>query len=809
MDLFAAWLLYPVALALLCLGLALLVERVAGWRLPGLLLLPVGFAALLTLAQLITARGDTARLALPLIGLLALAGIASGHRRVRALRPDPWLVGVAVAVFAVFAAPILASGTPTFAGYLALPDTGHQLALAELYAHHGPDWFALDDSATREGVTPYVISGYPIAGQATLGVTAPLGGGLDVAWLYQPLLTFAALITGLALASIARPLFAQRWRVALVAFVAAQPALLIGFALQGSIKELTGVAVLLTVIAVVTAALRERRPARSLLVLAPAVGAALGTIGVAAAVYLALPAVVAAAVWGTRAVRAGRGRELAWIAVTAAVAVGLAWPALRMLETQFTVQSGTLDDGASPAFRADLGNLAAPLDTAQALGVWLVGDYRYRTLTSGTLQDVELWLAGALAVLGLAWAVRRRAWGPLLLFAATALPSVYLLQRGNSYADAKVLTLASPAILLLVILGAASLWKGRWRALSALAMAGVLVAVGWSSALAYHDVSLAPYDRLQEMRQLGERLDGRGPVLVGEYDEHGKHFLSGVPPYIEPETNHDYRPGRFGDRRRRPSVKTPLDLDDLELDYVEKVPYIILRRGPMASRPPANFRRVWTGNYYELWQRTREPRVLRHEPLGRDILTPAGTVSEARARSVARRARRRGARIAFTERARPPIFYVSRVPRPQRWGGFGDFPDALVSDGPGRVDAPVTVPRAGDYHVWIEGSFARRLTIRVDGKVVGHTPFGLDNPGAYASIGSVRLSRGKHGVQVTQGGGDLRPSNGGYRSSLRHIGPIVFEPAQHRRSPRVTSIAPRDWRRLVGVRSDWLEIIKP
>ena len=51
MDLLAAWLLYPLALALLSLGLGLLMARAAGWRCPGLLLLPVGFAALAALTR--------------------------------------------------------------------------------------------------------------------------------------------------------------------------------------------------------------------------------------------------------------------------------------------------------------------------------------------------------------------------------------------------------------------------------------------------------------------------------------------------------------------------------------------------------------------------------------------------------------------------------------------------------------------------------------------------------------------------------------------------------------------------------------
>ena len=805
MDLLAAWLLYPLALALLCLGLALLVERAADWRLPGELLLPVGLTTLLALAQLITSRGDTARLALPLVGALAAAGLLAGRRRLRALRPDPWLGAAALGVFAVFAAPVVLSGEPTFAGYLALPDTGHQLALAELYAHHGPNWFELPEGSTREGVTPYVLSGYPVAAQAALGVTAPLGV-LDLAWLYQPLLTFMAVGLSLSLAALARTLCGQRWRVAVVALVAAQPALVVGFALQGSIKEIAGVAVIVTLAAGLAIAIRERRPARSLLALAPTVPAALGTIGAAALLYLAVPALAAAGVWGARIARERRPREVAWLAAAATAATLLALPLLDGLRTQIAVQSGSLDAGASPAAGAELGNLAAPLELAQALGVWLAGDYRYRTLESGALQDVELWVAGALALLGLAWATRRRAWPALLLLVAVAAPSAYLLARGSAYADAKVLMIVSPAVLLMALLGALSLWSGRLRPLGVAAVATLALAVGWANALAYHDVSLAPRDRYEEMRRLDERLGGRGPALLDEYDEFAKYFLASVPPFNEPETNHEYRAGRFDDKRRRPSVKTPLDLDDLRLRYVQSVPYVILRRSPAGSRPPASFRRVWVGDHYELWRRSPGWRVLRHEPLGRDILTPAATVSQATARRWGRRARRLGGRLAFVEARRPAFFYASRVPRPGRWAGFGDFPEALVPNGPGRVQGPVAVRRAGRYRVWIEGSFARRLTLRVDGRLVGHTPSGLNNPGAYALLGTVRLARGKHGVDLVQGGGDLRPSSGGYYSSLRHIGPIVFEPASDER--RVGTLDPRDWRALVGVRADWLEIVR-
>ncbi len=816
MDLLAAWLLYPLALTVLALGLGLLVERAAGWQVPGALLLPLGVAALLVVARIVTAQRPTASFGLAVVVLLAAAGLALGFGRLRALRPDPWLAAAALAIFAIFAAPVLASGEPSLAGYLALPDTGHQLALAQLLPDRGPDWRSLGEGSTYEGLAPYFLGNYPVAAQALLGITAPLGI-IDLAWLYQPLLSLMAVLLCLSLAALVAPLLRRRWQVALAAFAAAQPALVYGYALQGSIKEMTVVAVVTCCAALAVAAIRERRSARALI--APAVGgaAALSTLGPAVLPFLLAPALAMLVVWGRRIVRERNRAELGWLAAALGVAVVLSLPVLTTLQRQITVNGATLDAGVDRSqFGAvgDLGNLAGPLELVQALGVWFSGDYRYHTLdaTLDTLQQIALWTAGGLALLGLAWALRRRAWGPLLL-AASALPGIYLLHRGAPYADAKVLMLVSPAIMLLAICGATVLWTGRWRALSLVLTGALLAAIAGSNALAYHDVSLAPHDRYEELLSLDERLAGRGPVLLNEYDEFAKYFLASVPAYNEPESNPayrraPYRPDAYSDKRRRPSAKAPLDIDDLTLSYLRQFTYVILRRSPASSRPPANFQRVWTGEFYELWQRGRAPRVLRHVPVGRDVLRPSGPISAATARSVGARARRLGGRIAYVPRPPLAMFFLSHHPRPARWGGFGDYTEALVTDGPGHTDAPVRIERAGRYRVWVEGSFARRLTLRIDGRTIGHTPKVLNNPGAYVPIATVDLERGLRGVQVQQGGGDLRPGNGGYRSSLRHIGPILFQPVQDE-ARRVRVVDAGDWRRLVGVRSDWLEIVRP
>ena len=808
MDLLAAWLLYPLALACVCLGLALLLERLTAWRTPAALMLPIGFATLLALARLITSYESTARLALPVIGVLALAGIAAGVARLRALRPDPWLLLTAGGVFAVCAAPIVLSGAPSFAGYLALPDTSHQLALADLYAQRGPDWTGLPEGSYRSTMTTYVLSSYPVAAQAALGVTAPLGI-LDIAWLYQPFLAFALIVVSLAIWSLSVRVLRHRWQAALVTFAASQSALLFGNYLTGAIKEIAAVAVLLTLVVVVAAAIHERQPARALLPVAIAAAAALGALGPAAIPYLAVPALVVVAIWAYRILRAPRRSDLLALGAGVLLLVVLALPVLRTLGTAVATSDAVLT-----GLRDELGHLARPLEKAQVLGIWLTGDFRYDVLGDAqTAQAILLWIAGICAVVGLAWAIRRRHWGPLLLVATFLPVSAYLLKRGTFYADSKVLMLVSPAVTALVMLGAVVLWTGRWRALGAVLSATLLAGVLWSTALAYHDVSPAPHARYAELLEINDRLAGRGPAFFSEYDEFALYFLRSIPIYSAPQYPHHFReapyqPNALFDPKRRPSEKTPIDIDDVTLPYIQSVRYAILRRGPQTSRPPANFRLQSRGTYYDVWRRTPAPRVLDHLPLGPDVLRQAARVSERTAARWARRARRLEGRIAFVARERPAIFLASRVPRPGRWTGFGNFPEALLSDGPSNIRGSIFIPRTGRYHVWVEGSFARRMTIGLDSTPLPQTPAGLNNPGADASLGTVRITRGRHEVFVRQGGADLRPGSGGYRSSLRHLGPIYFNPVSNEQ-PGVRLIEPDRWRELVGVRADWLEVVRP
>lgn len=461
--------------------------------------------------------------------------------------------------------------------------------------------------------------------------------------------------------------------------------------------------------------------------------------------------------------------------------------------------------------QAPLGNLALPLHPFQSLGIWFGGDYRYRPVDGQTFLFAVLGIALVAAGLGIAQAVRRRAGGVLLYGLAIVVPGCYLLLRGGPYADAKVLALMSVPLLLLALLGAISL-RAPGRGLEAAGLTGLLVvAVVASNALSYHRVSLLPYDRYEELVVINERLAGRGPAILNEYDEFAKYFLRDVPGRNEPESPLGYRVDEQGvailaDEARRPSPKARTDFDDLVVDYVTDVPYLIQRRSPTTSRPSSAFELAWRGDYYDVWRRTGQYEVISHLPLGADVFAPAGEIECDTARELGAEARESDARLAYVERRRTPVLLTQELPG-TAWGDYVGFPGGLTPSGPGTVRGAIEIPRTGMHQLWIEGAFGRPVEVRVDGRLVGTVKDALNNPGGYEQVGRQWLTEGEHRVDITYpAGSPLDPGVNGFY--LRHIGPVVFEPAANQ-SLAVRTLDADRWRELCGKSLDWVEVVRP
>jgi len=625
MTLLVPWLLFPLVLAVLALGCARLLERVVGRQLPGALPLPVGLATLTVVAGFTTLSPRTADLTVPALVGLGIFGL--GLNRRRALAGFDWRAGAgALAAFLAVGAPVIASGKATFSGYVKLDDSATFLALTDRTLEHGRDLHGLAPSSYEATLAVNLAHGYPTGSLLPLGVGARLVG-TDPAWLLQPYLAFLAAMLALVLYVLASGVGRSPWMHALVAGIAAQPALLYGFAQWGGVKELYAAPAVALVAATF---LWAREGIRTALVPAMAAAALMLAASVGAALWL-LPAA------GILLLR----RPTRGVAATA-LALALGLPAL-VASAQFLRGDNRL----SFASTDELGNLLAPLSPLQILGIWPSTDFRLKPELPGLTAGL-LGLAIVAAVLGLLWAWRHRA-QPLLVYVTSCCTgAAVVVSLGSPWLAAKALAVAAPAFTLLALVGATSIARAGRRATGLALGAAVAGGVLCSNALAFTDPNLAPHDRLTELESIGARFAGDGPTLMTEYQPYGvRHFLRSLD--AEGASELRVRPVPLRDGELAAKGESP-DLDALEPEAVLVYRTLVLERDPRWSRPPAAYALAWRGRYYEVWQRRLAPTVLVHLPLGDDAdpsaRAPCDSVLE-----LATRARRSAGLLAAR---RPP-----------------------------------------------------------------------------------------------------------------------------------------------------------
>ena len=510
MTLLVAWLVFPLLLSVLSLGCGLLLRSASGDRVSGTLLLPAGAAVMIVAASLATAWSRTAFLAIPLVLTLAVAGFGLAFPW-RPRRPDGWLAGSALAVYAIYAAPVLLSGQATFAGYIKLDDTATFLAFTDRVMEHGRSLAGLAPSSYMRALAVNIPQGYPLGAFLPLGIGTHLVG-TDPAWLYQPCIAFFAAMLALALAALLAPLVRSGRLRALAAFVAAQATLIFGYSLWGGLKEVAATFLVVAAAAFVPIALGELDSARRLLPFAFTSAALFAVLNVSAIFWLLPLALlaVALAVW-----RRSRRTTVSLLGGVGATVL-LSLPTIVIAKEFYRYTTGNL---LTPDQR--LGNLIRPLNFLQVLGIWPNGDFRlwpHQHLATEILIAVAV-----LALLGtVALALSGRHYRLPLLVATVVAVALGLQIHSSPWLVGKAYATASPVLLLAALALAAIAFERGFRIEAALLGALIVGGVIWGNVLAYHDVWLAPRAQLHELEQIGEPLrrsgadpDDRVPALRG------------------------------------------------------------------------------------------------------------------------------------------------------------------------------------------------------------------------------------------------------------------------------------------------------
>ena len=770
MTLLVAWVAFPAVFAALCLGLGALAERLARLRLDAALVAPLGLCVALAATAALLEAGAGAEVVAAGLGIPALAGLALAARSPGRWRPGPG-AAAAGAAYLLYIAPVALTGSATFLGYNLLNDTAIHLALVDYLGDHGAQFAALPSSSYAAAIEEYVGRDYPLGSHgllAALRVAAPL----DAAELYQPFLATSVALAAAALVALVRGEGLRPWVAAAAGFLAVSGQLLFSFSLQGSIKELPLVAVLAVAAALGAVVVRAARTGAAVL-LGVTAAAAYSIYGIYALAWIA-PLGAATALLTARAVAsrsvAARHAAAGVSAFALAVAPQIA-PSIDYYAHHAVLEA-----------KSELGPLGGPISLLQTSGVWLNGDYRFTPEAVPWLNTAVTLLAAAAAFLGLAWALRRRAAGPLLLLVPSLVALAAGGARGSPYADAKLMAIISPAVVLFACLGLGSLRRAARPALAALAVAVLL-----SDALAYRVALPAPMDRLEELSAIGERIGGRGPVLVNEFEDYVMHFgrdgrLS------NPYSHWTAAPltVRGGTALRR-GVLYPLD--ELDPAYVDRFEAVVVRPSPEEARPPAHFVRTYRGRHYELWER-RAPRAGRTVP----FWTPFSAASVPRC-SVIEDAGRREL-VAAVRPASVVFGIAAQRPLPAGWHRSLQDAAQLETTKGGSVTATART-EAGRFEIWVRGRVVRASEVLVDGRRVGSVQ-SLHQRIHWTRAGVTELEAGEHRVELRRPTRSLRPGDG----ARDFVGPVVAVRADPVRIARVPAVRAR---RLCGESLDWIE----
>jgi hypothetical protein len=817
-----SWLVYPLVLAALGGGWGVLVEKAMGREVTDALVIPLGLAAVLVIGGLFTAFSGTAPIATPVCGVGAVAGLVWGRPWRRVSR---WPALAAIGVVIAYGLPVLLSGHATFLGYLRLDDTATWLDITDNIMAHGRSVSGLPPSTYALVMSGDVGPAYPLGAFALFGVSQQFVG-IDLAWIFQPYLACCGAAIALSIYALAEPLIVSPRRRALVAFLAAQPALLYGYSLWGGIKELTAAFLLVLGMALAARVIMQRpERGRELLGVALCAGGLLISLSVGAGAWLAPAFAIVFGAWTVLAWRKRQTERLwwrgplvstAWLGgLTAACAV----PLWAVVHSFLSNDAGLFNAGQDTA--TTLGNLIQPLSGYQLAGVWTIGDFRYTAPAFPTAWLVVIVIAVAGATLAVT--IQQRRFG-LPAYVAVALLGclIFSLAGSTPWVMGKALAIASPALLTAALIGATMLW-GRWGFGFVLV---VVIAFGViaSNLSGYHDALLAPKDRLAELQRIGQLVSGKGPTFVNDYEVYAdRHFLRDGAP-VEPA---EYREADLPTTTGALLVKTAYaDLDSFSLATLLPYRSVVVRNSPVESRPPSLWNIVWSGRYYQLYQRAAHPseKIIEHIPLGDQgqypycgaaesgstkplcSVAPASIPPCTYIRGLAARASRDGARLVAYQRPLPIVVRGDDLQWPAPWY-HDDVGHTLTPYSSGTAVAHIVVNSTQDYEFWLGGSFTRGFQVKVDGHAIGQAKDEIFDIAGYVPMAKLHLTSGVHTVDITYPSADIwTPGTG--NNEYTTLQEIALQPLGSP-SYQMLNVAPSDASSLCGRPLDWIELVAP
>jgi hypothetical protein len=194
-------------------------------------------------------------------------------------------------------------------------------------------------------------------------------------------------------------------------------------------------------------------------------------------------------------------------------------------------------------------------------------------------------------------------------------------------------------------------------------------------------------------------------------------------------------------------------------------------------------------------------RVIEQSMFG-DRTVAVATPPCAEVRRLGQVARAQGGTLVAAERPQPVVLDLATASRPEGWTFVPGQPAKLFPTEEGTARLPARVGAAGDYDVWVQGSFARGLEVSIDADRIGLVRNHPNFEGLWNRFGTARLTPGAHQIELRYPGSSLRPGSG---DQPQRVGPVALVP----RAPaaRLGEVAPERAGDLCGHSLDWLAIL--
>lgn len=703
----------------------------------------------------------------------------------------------------IYGLPVIAYGHPSWAGWYRLDDTATFLAVTDRLMNVGRSVPAMINSTYDKYVESIFVAApgshfsYPIGSFIPYGITSKLTG-LDLAWLYQPFLSLCAGLTAMVLVVILRD-YVKRG-TALVAFssISVLSSTLYSYAMWGSIKEL---ALLPPLVLFGWSIFRVFNNPRERIHQVIAVASLFAMILVGGRASFGFLAVIVFVgflirIWP-------RNKIIFFTSLGTFVTIGV------VLAYFIRAGNAFLGNLFIPII-GDSGNLTQPLSLFRIMGVWPTQD----TLVTPGLKNIVfifITIGFLFTLAGLYFSIRRKEWiAPTLVVASVAVVANAQLW-GGIWLTGKAMAMASVFTVLLACIGFHDLWleirasdKPLLRMLKrgwVIPILGLLfgASVLLSDSYTYKNVALAPYRQTQDLKTIGELFAGEGPALMTEYSDFGpEYFLRKLDAegvgvlHVHPLNMRD---------GTTPLTGASVGIDLFTNATIDRYNLLVLRKSPIGSRPPMNYRLVWSGERFTVWKkRDIAVEIKATLPLGTNF-SPARIPSCTEVSDFL--LQKAVGDIVYTA-SRDPVYLVdfAKGDLPTQWIPIVPYTAGIAKYGSGGFARNIFVPQTRNYDLSIAGTFYGRLRLDVDGVPIysGNTVIEL-NSFLAVHLTQTHLSAGTHILSVIIDSPPLMPGT----DTPSALGPI-FISTQFAGDVKVQRVPNSELGQLCKRNLDWIAI---